>query len=274
LKYCPKCGTQIGDNDLYCHICGEYQNVCTSCNFVISSELSDAKYCPNCGQQLKKTSALFDIPWSIGDVFKTLGFSLLIVYPLVFAVSYISGLGYISELIPIILSIFMNHLLILYFMLHYIRKRGGSLKDIGLNFVNPRLFALGTIAGVGVLALNIFINILLNPIIGSSPIQEDFLNLSNYGLYLVFAVFGSIIVPIIEEMYFRGFSYQAFKKRWGRNWGMLINGIFFATIHLDPWVFIPTLIIGVLLAYIFEKTKSLPLVIIAHAINNSIAFLV
>jgi membrane protease YdiL (CAAX protease family) len=55
---------------------------------------------------------------------------------------------------------------------------------------------------------------------------------------------------------------------------MLINGIFFATIHLDPWVFIPTLIIGVLLAYIFEKTKSLPLVIIAHAINNSIAFLV
>jgi len=139
----------------------------------------------------------------------------------------------------------------------------------------PKFIVIGVLAGVTTLALDMAMSVSTEPFIGSSPIQEEFIEIYDTAdMLLVLLSFVSVIAPVVEEIHFRGFSYQAFKKRWGRNRGILISALYFAFLHLDPWAFFHTFTIGIVLAYAYEKTNSLPLVMIAHCLNNAVAFFV
>jgi len=283
LKSCPVCGTELADGDLFCYRCGRSFTVCRSCGLELPRETAiDARYCPNCGQPLAAFPAAptveKEIPWSIGDVFKVLITSFLLDMPLVVLLLFFSlslragtvgmGLAYFS-----IFSSF--HLLLLAFTLHYVRRRKGSLREMGISFITPRFAAIGVGLGVALLALTSLVSFLATPIIGSSPIQEETMRMAKTPeMFAAIFPFASVIAPIIEEVYFRGFSYQAFKKRWGTKGGLPASATFFALLHLDPWVLLEVLIIGILLAYAYEKTRSLPLVIIAHILNNTVALLI
>jgi uncharacterized protein len=72
----------------------------------------------------------------------------------------------------------------------------------------------------------------------------------------------------MEEIFFRGFMYNAFKKRMGVFWGIAITAVVFSLLHAH-WVgFIPILILGVLLTYLYEKTGSLVPSMTVHILHN------
>ncbi|MHB1253403.1 MAG: CPBP family glutamic-type intramembrane protease [Candidatus Humimicrobiaceae bacterium] len=92
--------------------------------------------------------------------------------------------------------------------------------------------------------------------------------------YIMLLVVVSIIAPICEEIFFRGFLFQGFKKRWGVPAGIIISSALFSAAHLDLYNFLPLLAIGWVLAYLFLKTKSLLPVIFLHAAYNLLLILI
>lgn len=92
-------------------------------------------------------------------------------------------------------------------------------------------------------------------------------------IYMI--VFTSFLGPFMEEIFFRGFVYGALRKKIGVLGGILASAAFFACVHVNTASFMPILSLGILLAYIYEKTGSLVSSITVHVMHNSsmLAFL-
>ncbi|NLC07879.1 MAG: CPBP family intramembrane metalloprotease [Syntrophomonadaceae bacterium] len=88
-------------------------------------------------------------------------------------------------------------------------------------------------------------------------------------LALVMAV-GSILAPLSEEFYFRGFLFPYLRERLGVTFGMWGSAAIFGALHLDPWRFIPLTLGGFGLAFIYQRTGSLFASILAHSVWNTI----
>lgn len=82
-------------------------------------------------------------------------------------------------------------------------------------------------------------------------------------------VTGIIVAPFVEEIFFRGFLFQGFRQKYGWVTALFLSSIIFGAAHLDPVAFIPTTIIGCVLAYVFHKSNSLWPGIIFHAFFNT-----
>jgi membrane protease YdiL (CAAX protease family) len=87
-------------------------------------------------------------------------------------------------------------------------------------------------------------------------------------LQLAFLVAAAIAAPIGEEVFFRGLLYNGLKKRWGVTAGVIVSGICFGLIHLAPVAVLIIIPMGFVLAIVYERTKSLWITILMHAVNN------
>lgn len=85
-----------------------------------------------------------------------------------------------------------------------------------------------------------------------------------------FVIVGVIFAPVIEELFFRGFLFQGFRQRYGWVNGALLSSAIFGAAHLDPVAFIPTFILGLLLAYMYHRSNSVWLPIILHVLVNAL----
>ncbi len=92
----------------------------------------------------------------------------------------------------------------------------------------------------------------------------------------VFAMIISVLVVgvlagLSEEFFFRG----AMLGMWRQNGvnphvGVWVVAIVFSAIHLQFYGFVPRMLIGVWLGYLFVWTRSLWVPVVAHALNNSV----
>jgi membrane protease YdiL (CAAX protease family) len=117
-------------------------------------------------------------------------------------------------------------------------------------------------------------------IFGIAPEQQDiiniFLNEDSLGVLIFMFFFGMLAAPVIEEILFRGFLQPAVRTTFGKLKAIFISGLLFALVHLDAHVFLQIFILGLLLAYLFEKTESLIAPITVHICHNTatLAFLI
>ena len=82
-----------------------------------------------------------------------------------------------------------------------------------------------------------------------------------------------VVAPLAEEVFFRGFMYQAFRNSFGVLPGALLSALIFGAIHFEFFKLVQLAILGVILALLFEKTGSLWSPIILHAVNNTLAYI-
>lgn len=78
----------------------------------------------------------------------------------------------------------------------------------------------------------------------------------------------SVLIPIIEELIFRGFFYDAIKLMANDVIAIIFSSIAFAVAHVDLRQALYALFAGVILAYIKYKYKSLIYPIILHLLMN------
>ncbi|MFQ6040529.1 MAG: lysostaphin resistance A-like protein [Candidatus Poribacteria bacterium] len=91
---------------------------------------------------------------------------------------------------------------------------------------------------------------------------------------MILAVFVLLVlVPVSEEMLFRGIAYVAIRDRLGKTWGLLLSAILFASLHGLVFHFVPVLLLGLGLAYIYERTHSLIPCIVVHFLINVAAMI-
>lgn len=85
-------------------------------------------------------------------------------------------------------------------------------------------------------------------------------------------VLGGILAPVAEELYFRGVLYGWMRQRWSPTVGMLASAAIFASIHLQPQVMPEIFLVGVILAWLYERSGSLFPGILLHMAMNILAF--
>lgn len=85
------------------------------------------------------------------------------------------------------------------------------------------------------------------------------------------------VAPLVEEVFFRGFLYQGFAKRWGVSAGIAISAVIFGLIHIsgtDSLIVAPAIaLIGGIFAWAVARTGSIYPSVIAHLIFNAISFM-
>ncbi|HXX37620.1 MAG TPA: CPBP family intramembrane glutamic endopeptidase [bacterium] len=84
----------------------------------------------------------------------------------------------------------------------------------------------------------------------------------------VIAVLVGVVVPIGEEIFFRGLVFGALRRRMNLHTAVLLSALFFSAAHLEPIEFLPIMLLGVVLAYAYDRTGSLVPGMIAHGVNN------
>ena len=82
-----------------------------------------------------------------------------------------------------------------------------------------------------------------------------------------------VIAPFWEEVFFRGFVHNALRNRLGMWGAILFSSVIFGLYHVVPLQIVGAFLLGLPLAWAYEKTGSLWLIICMHALNNLLAFL-
>ena len=83
-----------------------------------------------------------------------------------------------------------------------------------------------------------------------------------------------VVAPIAEELFFRGFLYQAFRRWRGATQAIFISAFVFALAHISPVIMPSIFALGVILSYLFEKRGSTGATIAAHMSYNLIGFII
>jgi len=134
------------------------------------------------------------------------------------------------------------------------------------------LIISGLVWGVGVFAVNFATSLAVTQLLGEGLYGGIYEYFINYPLTKYVLIASAILLaPIAEELYFRGVLYVSLRARLGVLGGAVLSAVVFAAIHGLPAAFITLLIVGLMLAYVFERYKSLTPAIIAHLVNNSIS---
>lgn len=90
--------------------------------------------------------------------------------------------------------------------------------------------------------------------------------LTTYALLIV-AVF---VAPFCEEVFFRGFVFPGLLRGMPLIWAIVLSSLIFAIAHGDPGSFAVLFIIGLALAFVRLRTKSIWPAIALHTLNNGI----
>ena len=89
--------------------------------------------------------------------------------------------------------------------------------------------------------------------------------------YIVIA----LLPAFSEELFFRGALLPLLRRVTGSwHWAVFISAAIFSAIHLELTGFLPRLIIGIILGYVFVITKSLWASTLIHFINNALVVFV
>lgn len=159
-----------------------------------------------------------------------------------------------------------------------LRRRRLSWLDVGL--VIPRAKWL---AGAGCLAVLALPTISLiatgvRALLGEPLENPQIVFLAPNELTLLGAigmlVFAGVIVPFSEELFFRGVLYRWLRSHW-RPWAAsLASSFVFGLLHGEFSVIVATFIMGMVLAWFYERSKSLWPSVVIHVVNNSLSILV
>ena len=81
-----------------------------------------------------------------------------------------------------------------------------------------------------------------------------------------------IIVPIAEEIAFRGIIQRVFSRNMNALLAVVLSGVFFGAIHFNPPLLLSMVCFGVFLGFVFYATSNLTYTVMSHAAFNAVAF--
>jgi uncharacterized protein len=78
-----------------------------------------------------------------------------------------------------------------------------------------------------------------------------------------------LVAPITEEVMFRGLILRGFLQRFSPARAFVLSAILFGATHLNPWQFVTGLVMGVIFAWWYARTRSLIPSLLGHALGNA-----
>lgn len=99
------------------------------------------------------------------------------------------------------------------------------------------------------------------------------LPINNFGWFLLNVVLLGILPAIFEELIFRGIIFNGLRRK-GFWFACIASSLLFSLVHLSIWQCVYPFIMGIILAFVVEKTGSTVYSIIVHFCNNFIVLLI
>lgn len=156
------------------------------------------------------------------------------------------------------------------------RRRRLGWADIGFRPASGRVIRRAIIAGL-------LCFVVLTPIIagvgsllgepGVSP-QAPFVVGEGFTLtrYIAILLLGGGLIPLAEEVFFRGIVYRWLRKHWGPAGSVPASAVVFGAAHaVFPLVAITAFLVGLVLAVVYERSGTLWASVIVHAVFNSVS---
>jgi membrane protease YdiL (CAAX protease family) len=96
---------------------------------------------------------------------------------------------------------------------------------------------------------------------------------SEMSLLMIFSIL--LVMPISEEVFFRGYVYVCLRRRIGILSAFLVSTVIFVVLHqgITGWIGIGLFIDGCLLCIAYEKTRTLAVPITSHIFLNSVGLI-
>ncbi|MFC2113942.1 lysostaphin resistance A-like protein, partial [Bacteroidota bacterium] len=101
---------------------------------------------------------------------------------------------------------------------------------------------------------------------------EAFLVMNNIGDLLLNLLIVALLPGVLEELFFRGII-QGILHRWLKNGhvAVIVTALFFSAIHFQFYGFLPRVVLGLILGYLYLYTKNLWVAIYFHILNNLVS---
>ncbi|MGH8215923.1 MAG: lysostaphin resistance A-like protein, partial [Rhodanobacteraceae bacterium] len=149
----------------------------------------------------------------------------------------------------------------------------------GFGFVRPRSgYAYGAAVLLGVV-LVLLGGIMTHLLAGKHPVQQDVSVLARgvpITMRILLALLVVFVAPVVEELVFRGVLLSGLASRMRIGWAIVASAVIFGCVHLPDfgfaWYPVPALILlGLVLAWLRVRTRSLWPSITLHATHNLVA---
>ena len=264
--FCPKCGTRV-----------EQAPYCSQCGALMTS--NDTQGPDSDGPRF------LIIPWSVTDVVKGVVLYLVALAVVIGILSLFLAFdpfslntdkGFTTALLFVVMSVGELLMLLAAWRFSSFKYRCGW---HSLGFRYPR--KLGNAVRLVIIALilsflasliyAIIITALgLNSLQATEPPSE--LVETSAGV-AVFAILAVLVAPIAEETFFRGFVFPGIGRKYGMWWGAIASAVLFAVMHGSLGALFGTFVIGLVLAWVYVRTRSIWACIGCHAAYNSLALI-
>ncbi len=148
-----------------------------------------------------------------------------------------------------------------------------------LNRLSPRrAFPLGRItfrqlAGVAVIVLGagVLLSDAENLLAMLLPPPQWLLNLFTSKDNLFSRIFLLVVIaPLTEEPLFRGIILRGLLSRYRPATAVALTALLFAALHVDPWQLLSAMVAGILFGWMYLRTGSLAMCVLAHAMYNGL----
>ena len=104
----------------------------------------------------------------------------------------------------------------------------------------------------------------------AAEVTQEMLNINSVGQLILCVLVVGVMAGLSEEMLFRGALLRTMQdSRLGNHAVVWITAFLFSALHMQFYGFVPRMLLGVWLGYLFVWTGSLWVPIIAHTLNNS-----
>ena len=233
-------------------------------------------------QPILRQQPIIEAQWTLWDVAKIACIYLFLMFLGFSVVSRIIPLHGISEDKALLVSLGVNYFALAGTLLFICRvvcvERGQPLRALGWALpggpsdlrrtagcyaaLQPLFFAALFITQ----ALAARFGIKLQP----QEIVPRFMSEQSLSVMVTIMVLACVVAPILEETFFRGFLQPALRNRLGQRAAILLTALVFAGAHRSLSVFLPVLVLGLMLGYLYEKTQSTFASAMLHAMHNTV----
>jgi membrane protease YdiL (CAAX protease family) len=222
-----------------------------------------------------------DVPWKPRDIWLSVLVGLALSVGLMtalFTATALTGANPPTTILFAVLTIliYTGFLAGAYLML--VLRRGVSFSDIGFVRVPRRTLALMLPITIGLQVVLGIIVVATSPLLGEPPTAGEQLVMEgspslSFAEVLLLLVDAALIAPFVEELFFRGLIYRYLRGRWNIIGAVLSSSILFAATHLIVPLMPVLFVLGVVLARIADRYRSLYPAVVVHGLNNGLAVL-
>lgn len=192
--------------------------------------------------------------------------SSLAVVPFGMIYSYLTQ-GTVSQAVSVQATLAPSMVLYSLLTILYLWRKGYLREDSALFFI-PSTSTLLCCFGLGASAI-VLVEFLMSFLDFLPADMQHVMNVLQSGWVGILGV--TVLGPIAEECLFRGAITKTLLRSYSPTVAILLSGLLFGVIHINPAQIVSASLLGVLFAWLYYRTRSLIPTILLHVLNNSLS---